>query len=582
MPHPVVYANKARCRDCYRCVRVCPVKAIRVSDGQAQVDEARCIACGTCIRECPQGAKCFRHDLEQAMLLLRSGARVGASLAPSFAAFFPEWRCLPAALRMLGFAWVGETASGAYPVAQRTAEWVAAHPGQAHLCTACPAVVSYVERYRPACRSRLVPVVSPMIAHARQLRAHLGPDSKVVFIGPCVAKKAEAQRPELAGEVDCVLTFAELREGFELAGIKLAACEPANFDDTPGGAARHFPMAGGLLKTAHLSTDPLAPKIVAISGIDDLNALLDDLQQGEQDVLVEPLFCAQGCINGPAGGPAPNVYRRREALLHYAAQEGPEAPVTESLPARFETPAQESEEFSEAQIRAVLERTGKAEPENQLNCGACGYPSCRDNAVAVLRGLAEPEMCIPHMRRLAEQRADRIMETSPNGIVILDKRLHILSVNPAFRKLFMCSEAICGKPISYLMDPDPFEKVASHQTPRFEGVTRHEQYHLVCHQIVYEIPGDEQYVGIFMNITTARKSQEELDRLRHQTLRQARELLEHQVSMAQRMAEFLGESTAKGEDLAEKLMELAQDEEGRDPSGEGGPSDWLRRIYTSR
>ena len=203
--------------------------------------------------------------------------------------------------------------------------------------------------------------------------------------------------------------------------------------------------------------------------------------------------------------------------------------------------------------------TGKAKEDDQLNCGACGYASCRDKAIAVIRGMAEPEMCIPHMKRLAEQRVDRIIETSPNGIVVLDEHLKILHMNPAFQKFFMCSESLCGQPIACLIDPEPFQRLASGQDQQIEMMAEHKKYGLICHQILYHLREENQYVGIMVNVTHHQANQEKLDRLRSQTVVQARELLEHQIEMAQRLAQFLGESTAKGEDLVEKLMLLADE-----------------------
>ena len=228
---PVVFTNKARCRDCYRCVRVCPVKAIRMHEGQANVVRQLCISCGTCVRECPQGAKSYRRDLDRARELLASGGRVAASVAPSFVAVFPpsQQRRLPSALRRLGFSYVGETAIGAYHVAAATAQLVQQRPEQTYIGTACPALVRFVEQYRPQRIGNLVPLVSPMLAHARHIRRLLagGGEVRVVFIGPCVAKKAEADQPENEGIVDCVLTFDELAEWFAQEKIALAVARRA-------------------------------------------------------------------------------------------------------------------------------------------------------------------------------------------------------------------------------------------------------------------------------------------------------------------------------------------------------------------
>ncbi|MEN6644973.1 MAG: [Fe-Fe] hydrogenase large subunit C-terminal domain-containing protein [Armatimonadia bacterium] len=583
-PSQVVFTNKARCRDCYRCVRVCPVKAISMHKGQAFVEENRCLACGTCIRECPQGAKQFRNDIERAVRLISSGKPVAVSLAPSFAAAYSDWerKRLPSALRKLGFSYVAETAIGAYQVAVATAQFVSEHVGKPHVCTACPAVVSYVERYRPELVDTLVPIVSPMIAHARQIKEKLGPDSKVVFIGPCVAKKAEADRPEHAGLVDCVLTFRELAEWLERDDISLAACEESNFDQEPEGEARFFPVVGGSIRTSALSTDVTSGDVISVSGVEEVRDVLDSLRDNPRPVVIEPLFCLQGCVNGPAMTADRNVYERRQALLGYAAEHpGAEGGPTEAEPlhAAFSaTRLDEDKPVREEDIKRILALTGKLTAEDELNCGACGYNSCRDKAIAVLRGLAEPEMCIPYMKRLAEQRSDLIMETSPNGIVILDEKLTIIAMNPTFRKFFMCSEACLGKPISYLMDPDPFERLISGEEEVIEMTARHDRYKLVTHQIMYALREQRQYVGIFVNITSTHDSQKQLDTLRAQTLSQARELLEHQISMAQKIAQFLGESTAQGEQLVENLMEMTGDQDK--PEDEG--KDWLWDTYTLR
>lgn len=580
----VVFTNKARCRDCYRCVRVCPVKAIQMRDGQAYVVEGRCLACGTCVRECPQGAKSYRNDTERAERLFAPGVRVAASVAPSFAAAFPEFQRhrLPSALRQLGFCYVGETAIGAYHAAAQTAAIVETQADRRHICTACPAVVCYVERYRPELVSALTPVVSPMIAHAMHIRQLLGDDVKVVFIGPCIAKKAEAERPEHTGLVDCVLTFAELREWCQRKEIDLSACEESEFDETPEGDARLFPIEGGSVRTSGWTTDLLAANVVAASGFEEVCTVFDGLFAPNAPSVVEPLFCAHGCTNGPAMPDDRNVLSRRSDVLEYAAAH-PGKPADGRyhghLATQFKTRAEYTEPpINEEQIRHVLEITGKSRAEDQLNCGACGYANCRDKAVAVIRGMAEPEMCIPHMKRLAEQRVDRIIETSPNGIVILDEHLRILHMNPAFRKFFLCSDAICGQPISYLMDPEPFVRLASGQEPVIEMIAEHKRYNLTCHQILYPLLEERQYVGIIVNITGSRANQEKLDQLRSQTVLQARELLEHQIQMAEKIAKFLGESTARGENLVEKLMLLTEENAG--PGAQAG-STW-RDTYTSK
>jgi iron only hydrogenase large subunit-like protein/uncharacterized Fe-S cluster-containing protein len=571
----VVFTNKARCRDCYRCVRHCPVKAIRMHDGQASVEPDRCVACGTCVRECPQQAKAFRNDLDRAKQLFDEPGRVACSLAPSFVAAFPGWQSsrLPSALRRLGFDYVGETAIGAYQVAQATAQCAAAQPEEDHVCTACPAVVSFVEIYRPQLLGKLVPIVSPMVAHGRHIRRTLGPDYRVVFIGPCIAKKAEAERDEAAGAVDVVLTFVELAQWLEEAHIDLSTCEESGFDESPAGDARLFALEGGAVRTSGMAADLLDRTVLSVSGYEGLDQVLDELKAGPLGRIVEPLFCSRGCVNGPAIYDGRNTYGRRADVLNYASSNPgrqadrdalPPEPVRD-LAAGFAVRTPNSERpISEHRIKAALARVGKTGPEDFLNCGACGYAGCREKAVAVVQGLAEPEMCMPYTRRLAEQRVDRIIETSPNGIVILDDRLRILSMNPAFQRFFMCSDATCGQSISCLMDPEPFERLAAGQQKQIELTVDHKNYHVVCHEILYRMPEEDQYVGIFVNVTKSRANERELDRIRAQTVTQAQELLEQQIRMAETIAACLGENTARGEALLHRLVEMTENGAGKD------------------
>lgn len=581
---PVVFTNKAECRDCYRCLRQCPVKAIRMDNGQASVDPERCIACGTCIRECPQGAKQYRNDLEQAIRLVNSGGQIAVSVAPSFAAFYNDWerRRLPSALRKIGFTYVSETAVGAFPVAEESLR--RRNKDTSSICTACPAVVGFVEKYMPQLVNNLVPVASPMLAHAAIIRQKLGAESKVVFIGPCIAKKKEADHSEGMQKIDCALTFNELEEWLSRETIQLDRLEDSRFDDEPAGESRLFPLPGGLTRTARIGSDSLAADIIAVSGIAEIKKLLENLQVSDEKLLIEPLFCSQGCVNGPGAPKERNLFANRREVLDYAdrnpGRQSSEVEARSIVSATYkpDSPDENQAPITEEAIQKILSATGKNSPVDELNCGACGYDTCRDKAIAVLRGFAETEMCIPYMRRLAEQRTDRIIETSPNGIVMLDDKLSIINMNPAFRKMFLCSEAVLGKHISYLVDPEPFEKVVTGKQTIVEETVKHQRYNLIAHQIIYQLEAEKQLVGIFVNITGTRQSIEELARLRSKTIQQAREMLEHQVQMAQQMAKYLGESTAHGENIIENLLKLVENDDDTENRRKGPEWD----IFTSK
>ena len=570
MPQQTIYTITANCQDCYHCVRECPVKAISVSGGQARVEDGLCIKCGTCIRECPQQAKTVRSDLKEARLLLAGDRAAAASIAPSFAALFPGplSRRLPSALRKLGFKFVCETAEGAKYITDQSF----AGPRKGGISTACPAVVSYVEKYRPEYIEALIPVVSPMIAHGRMIKEK-NPGCAVIFIGPCAAKKQEILKPGNDSAIDAALTFAELSEWLLAENIQVENCSEGGFDRFyEAGEARLFPIQGGMLKTGGLHCDGTQPDILHISGAEDVMCLFLD-NPDFKGKLIEPLFCKGGCISGPCfeGKKTPAVgglFTRRENVIRYAARAAmendaaPPAP-TISHQAFFALDKQKQEEVSEAQINKILERIGRIDPADQLDCGACGYKSCLRHVIAVARGMAELEMCLPYMRRLAQQRTDKIIETTPHGIVILDSELCMIQMNPAFQKMFFCSEGIMGRRISYLVNADGFERLQAGAVEQYESIQT--KYGFKYHERLYAMRDENQYVGIYSDISQIKYDAAQLDTIKTQTLMHAREFLDHQVRFAQEMAHFLGTSTAQSEAIAKSLIGLYEDDGGETP-----------------
>jgi uncharacterized Fe-S cluster-containing protein len=280
---------------------------------------------------------------------------------------------------------------------------------------------------------------------------------------------------------------------------------------------------------------------------------------------VEPLFCKDGCIGGPSFVSKSSLFERRANLINYAKQFHEASNLSEfsAVPVEqeFRDGKRKEEVFTEDQINKVYESTGKIDPVFQLNCGACGYSTCRDNAKAVLSGMAEPEMCIPFMRRLAQQRTDMIMETIPSGIVVLDSELSMIKMNPAFMKMFMCNNGILGRRVSYLINAEGFEKLQEGLVEQYESIKT--KYGIRYHEILYPLREEGQYVGIYSDISKIKYDTNQLDVIQTQTLQHAREFLEHQVNFAQEMANFLGKSTAKSEEIAKRIISLYEDEEAK-------------------
>jgi len=571
MAGSIISTDNAKCRDCYRCVRVCPVKAIRISDGQARVESERCVLCGTCVRECPQRAKHVRDDLSALRTILSENDLVIASIAPSFPAAFPEYGggLLTAALKTLGFSLVTETAVGAEFVASATAKLLNENRGFGWITSACPVVVNLIEKYHTYATVKITPIVSPMIAHAKYLKNKYGKSAKVVFIGPCSAKKGEAE-DEPTKSVDVVLTFEELRQFLMEEEINRANLKPVIFDDVRPPKAQLFPLEGGLAETASISSELISESFAALSGPDHVLQMIENAMGDSPVRLFEALFCAGGCVNGACIGSHSDFFTRKNRILQHHKRGAfepdeildPQAAKDIDLTKDIQKQTVTVPEFSEEEIQKVLLEIGKRGPDDELNCGACGYGSCRENAIAVLSGMAESSMCLPWMRQLAERKADQIIDNSPNGIVVVDGDFNILSFNPAFADMFSCSESIIGRPIGVLMDPGDFESVAAGVIARISGKTvLFPQYDLVATASIYRLHNENTFIGLYAKAATSKEEENRIKRMRSETLENAEQVIAKQMRMAQEIAGILGETTSETRVLLRKLTELAQEQD---------------------
>ncbi|MDO9172384.1 MAG: [Fe-Fe] hydrogenase large subunit C-terminal domain-containing protein [bacterium] len=410
-----------RCRLCYTCVRDCPAKAIRITGGQAEVVAERCIGCGNCVKVCRRNAKQVAGSIDDVRRLLAGPRPVAAAVAPSFPAEFLDLTHgrVVAALRALGFDLVCEVAFGADLVARRYAELISRHPGRRYIATTCPAIVSYVEKFEPELVPNLAPVVSPMVATARALRRRHGDDLAVVFIGPCIAKKVEAVREGIAGDVEAALTFAELHRFLSEAGIDPSQCEPSDFDGPAPGLGALFPISRGLLQAAGLTEDLLGNEVVAGTGPDTFMEAIDEFRDGVLDVQLLELLSCKGCIMGAGMTTRAPLFRRRTAVSSYVRErlwvpsgERRRAELEEfaslDLKAVYAPHDTRMSQPSPRELSAIMERLGKSTPEDELDCGACGYRTCREHAVAIHTGMAENEMCLPHTIERLKDSLDEI------------------------------------------------------------------------------------------------------------------------------------------------------------------------------
>ncbi|MDY0101518.1 MAG: [Fe-Fe] hydrogenase large subunit C-terminal domain-containing protein [Lentimicrobium sp.] len=405
----LVTTIKERCRVCYTCVRECPAKAIRIINGQAEVMNERCIGCGNCVKVCSQNAKVFRNETEIVKQLISSGEPVAAIVAPSFPAEFSEirnHRLLVSLIRAHGFKYVAEVSFGADIVAAEYKKVLQSQNIPPIISSDCPAIVSYIEHYHPGLVNSLAKIVSPMVAMTRVMRKRYGNDLKIVFIGPCVAKKDESS------EVDAAITFRELREMITQRGLKPADVSPTEFDPPHGGKGGIFPVSRGLLNTVGIKEDIFERNVIVAEGKSAFQEAIREFENGQISQEHLELLCCDGCIMGPGMSPYPMLsslsrrYRKRASVSDYVIHKLETIDMEQ-----WEKDVQTygaldlSREFTNRDIRydkpdrkeidEVLLKMGKTGPQDFLDCGACGYDSCEEHAIAIIRGLAEHEMCLP-------------------------------------------------------------------------------------------------------------------------------------------------------------------------------------------
>ncbi len=400
----LVYTIKDRCRVCYTCVRECPVKAIKIVNGQAEVIQERCIACGNCTRVCSQGAKSFLNSSGDVLKILKSDNPVIAMLAPSFISEFKEfddYHELIGMIRELGFDKVVEVGFGADLVAREYRKIMNSKKAKGYISSDCPAIVSYIEKYHPEISGNLAPVVSPMVALSRYLRSINKKNVKIVFIGPCIAKKAESR------EIDEQITFLELRELFRKKGISRGKGLSSGFDPPHAGKGAIFPVSRGLLQTVSSREDELERNVIVAEGRIDFQEAVREYKMGFIESEHLELLCCEGCIMGPGTSEKGNKFERRTLVTNYvidklknldhnewekAMKDGETIDMSQS----FSVNDQRMKDPTEAEIREVLRKMDKSSEKEHLNCGACGYDTCRNHAIAITKGLAETEMCLPN------------------------------------------------------------------------------------------------------------------------------------------------------------------------------------------
>lgn len=551
--------KKSNCKNCYKCIRHCPVKAIRFSGNQAHIIGNECILCGHCFVVCPQNAKEIVDGTEKVKVLLQGNEPVIVSLAPSFIANYEGVgiESMRKALKKLGFYDAEETAIGATIVKTEYERMLKEDHRDVVISSCCHSVNLLIQKYFPAELPYLADVMSPMQAHCTDIKKRY-PNAKTVFIGPCVAKKDEAEYYE--GIVDAVLTFEELTNWLKQEHIELEQ----SMDHNPESRARFFPTTGGILKT--MAQNEPGYTYMAIDGVENCMAALKDIENGKiHHCFLELSACVGSCV----GGPVMEKYHRSPvqeymSVANYAGEKDFDVIQPEQVELRkhFDVIEQKAMQPSETEIAAIMRQMGKFKSSDELNCGSCGYNSCREKAIAIFQGKAEISMCLPFLKEKAESFSDTIVKNTPNGLIVLNENLEVQQINAVARKIMniRAESDVLGEPVIRILDPAVFMSVKNTGRGVHNQRVYLAEYKRYVEQTVIFDSDSRMLVGILRDITDEEAEREKKDAISRQTVEVADKVVEKQMRIVQEIASLLGETAAETKIALTKLKESIGDE----------------------
>lgn len=547
----------AKCKDCYKCVRICPVKAIRIKDEHALYVADECVLCGRCLEACPQDAVVYVSDLNKAKKYIREGNVTIASLDPAYLGVFGDTENgtgqLRSALHKLGFTHIRETAEGAVHVTKAYERLIQEGTMNNIITSSCTAINELVEKYYTDMIPYMAPVVSPMTAHGMMLKEEFGPDAKVIYIGSCTARGREAVRERCRGTyVDAVLDFQELRSWLAEEHIDLNQCDFYPREGSNAMVNGLYGVSGGILAAVEADEGFGKYEQLYVDGIDSVRELFDCIRKGEiNNCFIEVSSCVGGCINGPlAGGRESDRFKARIYTNQKIIREFPKdmAKMDEHilLKKEFTESSRKAVMPTEEEIQEALRRDGKASPEKQLNCGACGFKTCRDKAIARCQNKGQLNLCIPYMYQQARSMSEVILSVTPNLIITVDEKLRIRQFNNAAEVMFNISaEEAYRMPLANILDPVDFEQVFREKRSIMNKKVTYEKYGLVTMQNIIYIRDMNCALGILRNVTAEEKIHEQHDRMRRDAMDIAQKVIDKQMMVAQEIAGLLGETTAE-------------------------------------
>ncbi|GLC79487.1 [Fe-Fe] hydrogenase large subunit C-terminal domain-containing protein [Lacrimispora brassicae] len=568
----IIDFKATKCKHCYKCIRNCEVKAVMIKDERAEIMPDKCVLCGKCMQVCPQSAKTLISDLELVRGYIDAGIPTVISLAPSYMGLlsYKSIGQVNGALRKLGFADVRETSEGAAVVTAEYARLLMEGEMENIITTCCPSVNDLIEIYYPQLIPHMAPVVSPMIAHGKMLKEELGREVKVVFLGPCIAKKKEAGDPRHDGYIDAVLNFNDISRWLSEEEITIEDCEDIPFTNRNPRVNRLYPVTNGVVNSV-LATEEGRDtyRKFYVHGCRNCIDLCESMMRGGiKGCFIEMNMCSGGCIKGPTVEDETVSRFKIKLDMEDAIEKEPVPweeldPVMEriSFGKRFLDRAPRDVLPTEAQIQQILKMTSKIRPEDELNCGACGYSTCREKAIAVFQKKAELNMCIPFMHEKAESLSNLVMETSPNIVFIVDKDMKILEYSAVGERYFgKTRQEALAMYLYELIDPSDFQWVyETHQKIHGKKVTYGEYRFSTLQNIIY-IEKEDVVLATFIDITKEEEQARQEYEKKLETIDLAQKVIHKQMMVAQEIAGLLGETTAETKTTLTKLCKSLLDE----------------------
>ncbi len=545
------------CKNCMRCVRVCPTNAMTYVNHQPTIVEEECILCGKCFLVCPHSAKKVSSNYNQVKEWLRNKEKVIFSVAPSFVAIWPQYKKLEKQLLKQGAFLVEETAHGAKLVSEEYSRLIEEGMMKNIISTCCPTVVSLIEKEYGDLVGQLAPVVSPMIAHGRELKKR-HPDAKVVFVSPCIAKQKEKDDSRFLGAIDAIVTMEELLE-FVLSDEEVEE----NWDNFEGDIARLYPTPGGIIKTLPREG---SYKKVNVEGINRVKQALDSIQQGTlEGYFFEMSACHDSCLGGPLLKNCEHNEWLGQSVIRDSVDENRKvkaAPKKENFEAKWEKQSIPQMNHTNEQIQDMLFIMGKTNKDKEYDCGACGYETCREKAIAVLEGKADPKICLPNALEHAESISNLIIEHTPNGIIVLDENLTIREMNPSAKHMLLLDEVnAIGMPIESIL-PDKELVKTIHQTRRVQYYrSYYSQYELILEHAIMKLEEENYVVLILMDLTVEETKEKVIKEIRRQTVEITQQVIDDQMRTVQEIASLLGETAAKSKVALTRLKKAMEEDD---------------------